>query len=172
MNHYSKSTQRLHLFLNFLIVIYSFVIVIHLKVIFRIHIIDVAKLNSLNFQVVWLLLAREDLTRSFRDTNTRESSGQSMMLKDLYFNCLNNLHGSACMSGLTDESSLRFKLVMQKEILVQAVANMGPLCLPLMLQVQYITLKYRCTLQYSDLYLRCTAPPAPRPSPPWSCWAG
>ena len=29
---------------------------------------------------------------------------------------------------------------MQKEILVQAVANMGPLCLPLMLQVQY-----RCT---------------------------
>merc|ERR1711971_51468 len=44
-------------------------------------------------------------------------------------------------SGLTDESSLKFKLVMQKEILVQAVANMGPLCLPLMLQVQY-----RCTV--------------------------
>ena len=39
-------------------------------------------------------------------------------------------------SGLTDESSLKFKLVMQKEILVQAVANMGPLSLPLMLQVR------------------------------------
>ena len=86
-----------------------------------------------------MLFAREDLTRSFRDTNTRESSGQSMMFKDLYFYCLNYLHGSACRSGLTDESSLRFKLVMQKEILVQAVANMGPLCLPLMLQVQYST---------------------------------
>ena len=49
-----------------------------------------------------------------------------------------NLH---CRSGLTDESSLRFKLEMQKEILVQAVANMGPLCLPLMLQVLY-----RCTV--------------------------
>ena len=39
-------------------------------------------------------------------------------------------------SGLTDELSLKFKLVMQKEILVQAVANMGPLSLPLMLQVR------------------------------------
>ena len=68
------------------------------------------------------------------------------MLKDLHFYCLNNLPGSACRSGLTDESSLRFKLVMQKEILVQAVANMGPLCLPLMLQVLYSTLRYRCTV--------------------------
>ena len=37
--------------------------------------------------------------------------------------------------GITDESSLGFKFAMHKEIFVQAVANMGPLSLPLMVQV-------------------------------------
>ena len=37
--------------------------------------------------------------------------------------------------GITDETSLGFKLAMHKEIFVQAVANMGPLSLPLMVQV-------------------------------------
>ena len=79
--------------------------------------------------------AREDLTRSFRDTNIRGSSGQSIAFAFNYVLICFPLNGFRCRSGLTDESSLRFKLVMQKEILVQAVANMGPLCLPLMLQV-------------------------------------
>ena len=37
--------------------------------------------------------------------------------------------------GITDENSLGFKFAMHKEIFVQAVANMGPLSLPLMVQV-------------------------------------
>ena len=37
--------------------------------------------------------------------------------------------------GITDESSLGFKFAMHKEIFIQAVANMGPLSLPLMVQV-------------------------------------
>ena len=37
-------------------------------------------------------------------------------------------------SGITDEGSLAFKLTMQKEILVQCLANMGGLCMPLMIQ--------------------------------------
>ena len=36
--------------------------------------------------------------------------------------------------GITDESSLAFKLTLQKEILVQALANMGGLCIPMLLQ--------------------------------------
>jgi len=36
--------------------------------------------------------------------------------------------------GITDETSLGFKFAMQKEILVQGFANMGALCLPMMLQ--------------------------------------
>ena len=38
-------------------------------------------------------------------------------------------------AGITDENSLRFKVAMQKEILVQALANAGPLSLPMMIQV-------------------------------------
>ena len=38
-------------------------------------------------------------------------------------------------AGITDENSLRFKVAMQREILVQALANAGPLSLPLMIQV-------------------------------------
>ena len=38
-------------------------------------------------------------------------------------------------AGITDENSLRFKIAMQKEILVQALANAGPLSLPMMIQV-------------------------------------
>lgn len=37
-------------------------------------------------------------------------------------------------SGITDENSLAYKLSMQKEILVQCLANMGGLCMPLMIQ--------------------------------------
>ena len=37
-------------------------------------------------------------------------------------------------AGITDETSLAYKLNMQKEILVQCVANMGLLCMPLMMQ--------------------------------------
>ena len=37
-------------------------------------------------------------------------------------------------AGITDENSLAYKLNMQKEILVQCVANMGLLCMPLMIQ--------------------------------------
>merc|ERR1711981_298110 len=37
-------------------------------------------------------------------------------------------------AGITDETSLGFKLVMQKEIIVQCFANMGALAIPLMLQ--------------------------------------
>jgi len=37
--------------------------------------------------------------------------------------------------GYTDESSLGFKFVLQKEIFVQAVANMGPLSIPMLAQV-------------------------------------
>eukprot|EP00092_Neocalanus_flemingeri_P014327 GFUD01015448.1.p1 GENE.GFUD01015448.1~~GFUD01015448.1.p1 ORF type:complete len:317 (+),score=68.45 GFUD01015448.1:34-984(+) len=36
--------------------------------------------------------------------------------------------------GITDESSFTFKLIMQKEIIVQCLANMGALCMPLMIQ--------------------------------------
>jgi len=36
--------------------------------------------------------------------------------------------------GITDESSLKFKLIMQKEIIVQCLANMGALSMPLMVQ--------------------------------------
>ena len=36
--------------------------------------------------------------------------------------------------GITDENSLAFKLSMQKEIMVQCLANMGGLCMPLMIQ--------------------------------------
>ena len=38
-------------------------------------------------------------------------------------------------AGITDENSLRFKVAMQREILVQALANAGPLSLPMMIQV-------------------------------------
>ena len=37
-------------------------------------------------------------------------------------------------AGATDENSLAFKLHMQKDILVQCVANMGLLCMPMMIQ--------------------------------------
>ena len=37
-------------------------------------------------------------------------------------------------AGITDENSIAYKLNMQKEILVQCVANMGLLCMPLMIQ--------------------------------------
>ena len=37
--------------------------------------------------------------------------------------------------GITDDTSLGFKFAMHKEIFVQAVGNMGPLSLPLMVQV-------------------------------------
>ena len=36
--------------------------------------------------------------------------------------------------GIEDENSLTFKLNMQKEIIVQCIANMGTLCIPLMVQ--------------------------------------
>jgi len=36
--------------------------------------------------------------------------------------------------GITDENSLGFKLAMQKEIIVQCIANMGALSMPLMVQ--------------------------------------
>jgi len=36
--------------------------------------------------------------------------------------------------GIKDETSMKFQLVMQKEILVQCFANMGALCMPMMLQ--------------------------------------
>ena len=37
-------------------------------------------------------------------------------------------------AGITNENSIAYKLNMQKEILVQCVANMGLLCMPLMIQ--------------------------------------
>merc|ERR1719339_409348 len=36
--------------------------------------------------------------------------------------------------GITDENSLGFKLIMQKEIIVQCIANMGALSMPLWVQ--------------------------------------
>lgn len=38
-------------------------------------------------------------------------------------------------SGITSKDGFNFNLIMQKEIFVQAVANMGPLSIPLMVQV-------------------------------------
>ena len=37
-------------------------------------------------------------------------------------------------AGITDENSLTFKLIMQKEIIVQCLANMGALSMPMMVQ--------------------------------------
>lgn len=36
--------------------------------------------------------------------------------------------------GISDENSLTYKLTMQKEIFIQCLANMGALCMPLMIQ--------------------------------------
>ena len=44
-------------------------------------------------------------------------------------------HQKCFREGFKDESSWGFKFVLQKEIFVQAVANMGPLSVPMLVQV-------------------------------------